>query len=337
MKKVLCPECGKLVVPEITEEDREVVLRGEKFTVKSTMPKCSECGSEFLMAGVENDSFTLAYDEFRKKHKLLYPAEITAIREMYGLSPKPFAKLFGWGELTVYKYEKGALQDNAHDEVLRFINDPENMKMIYDKNLKDNLDPGERDAFETTLSKLCAKINPYARIINLKFSYKPDEFSGNRPFDLARTANLILKIIKCSVKKSLYEVQLLKCLFYLDFFYYKGNKISMTGLQYANGPFGPIPNDYHDLLSYMLGNKMLNMQVEFFDNREGHLYTAVAEPDESVFSGLEQTLISEICGKLTPMGSKKLSDKTHKEVQGWKETASGQLISYKYADRLSSL
>jgi len=337
MKKVLCPECGKLTVPEIITAEREVMVRGEKIKVTSDMPKCTCCGSELLMNGEGKDSFTLAYDNYRKNHNLLTANEIKSIREKYNLSSKPFSKLLGWGELTIYKYEKGALQDDAHDEVLKFINDPENMKMIYEDKLKDNLEEADRFEFEENLDKLLGQINPYEKIIQLKFRYKPDEFSGNRPFSIEKTANLILKIIKCSVKKSLFEVQLVKCLFYSDFLNFKNSGISMTGLRYAHGPYGPVVDEYHDLFDYMTANKMVNMQVIPFEAGEGHQYTNLSEPDESVFSESEKKLVDEICKKLTPLSSKQLSEKTHEEVQGWKDTASGQHITYRYAERINNI
>ncbi|MBN2753593.1 MAG: DUF4065 domain-containing protein [Candidatus Goldbacteria bacterium] len=337
MKKVLCPECGKLTVPKIITAEREVIIRGEKITVISDMPKCTCCGSELLMKSEGRDSYTLAYDIYRKKHNLLTAEEIITIRKKYELSPKPFSLLLGWGELTIYKYEKGALQDDAHDEVLKFVNDPENMKMIYDDKLKDNLAEADRGEFEKTLDRLLGQINPYEKIIQLKFRYKPDEFSGNRPFSIEKAANLILKIIKCSVKKSLFEVQLVKCLFYSDFLNFKNSGISMTGLRYAHGPYGPVVDEYHDLFDYMAAKKMVNMQVIPFETGEGHQYTNLSEPDESVFSESEKKLVDEICVKLTPLSSKQLSEKTHKEVQGWKDTASGQYITYRYAERIENI
>lgn len=336
-KKALCPECGKIILPEIKEELRKVKLRGEEFEVRSSMPVCPECGKSFLMKGVENDSYTLATGLYRKKHNLLPAGEIRQIRERYRLSPKPFARLLGWGELTVYKYENGGVQDDAHDEVLKLIKEPENMKALYESKLINNLDPGEKTAFESNLDKLLGEINPYERIIRLKFGYPPDEFSGKRPFDLIRAVNMILKIIACSVKKHLFEVPLVKCMFYSDFINYRDNGISITGLQYANGPFGPIPNDYHNLLDYMLNTGAVKMEIIPFDFGEGHKYTAAADPDDSLFTGKELELFEEICSRLTPLGSKQLSDKTHKEVQGWKDTVEGQLISYKYAEKIKGL
>ncbi len=87
----------------------------------------------------------------------------------------------------------------------------------------------------------------------------------------------------------------------------------------------------------MMNAKMISMQIVPYDNGEGHLYTAAQAPDESVFSGIEAALILRICEKLTPLSSKQLSDKTHEEVEGRKETVSGRLISYRYAEKLKEI
>jgi len=337
MKKVLCPECGKLMVPVIAEAVRKAVIRGEEFEVTGNMPKCTECGREFISGGIENNTYTLATEQYRKKHNLLDPAEIKQIREKYGLSPKPFARLLGWGELTVYKYETGALQDDVHDEVFKLIKDPEIMKMLYDSKQGIDITESERQEFESALLKLLREVNPYERVLKLKFSYPPDEYSGKRPFDVKKALNLVLKILHCSGNSALWEVQLLKCMFYADFLNFKDSGISITGLQYANGPYGPIPNDYHTLFDYMKSLKLFEIEIIPNEAGEGHRCIPLKKSDDTVFSGAEASLIKQICEKLTPLGSKKLSDKTHKEVEGWKATKTGQLISYAYAERIKPL
>lgn len=47
------------------------------------------------------------------------------LREKYGLSQQQLARLLGWGRVTVQRYEKGALQDTAHDLLLRQLEDPQ--------------------------------------------------------------------------------------------------------------------------------------------------------------------------------------------------------------------
>ena len=46
-----------------------------------------------------------------------------AIRESYGLSQVDLAKLLGWGEATISRYESKAIQDEAYDMLLRLVKD----------------------------------------------------------------------------------------------------------------------------------------------------------------------------------------------------------------------
>ena len=45
---------------------------------------------------------------------LLTSDEIVAIRESHGLSQADLAKLLGWGEATISRYESKAIQDEAY-------------------------------------------------------------------------------------------------------------------------------------------------------------------------------------------------------------------------------
>ena len=55
-------------------------------------------------------------------------------------------------------------------------------------------------------------------------------------------------IIKSQKKKLIMKTKLLKELFYIDFLYYKKSCISITGLEYAKLPYGPVPEDFDLLL-----------------------------------------------------------------------------------------
>lgn len=71
----------------------------------------------------ENENLLNARNEYRKAHGLLTFNDIVAIREKYGLSQVDLAKLLGWGEATISRYESKAIQDDAYDNMLRIIND----------------------------------------------------------------------------------------------------------------------------------------------------------------------------------------------------------------------
>lgn len=90
---------------------------------------CADCGEEFYSEEFDNATLVRAYNEYRKRHKLLLPEEIKKIREQYGLSQRSFAKLLNWVDKTIFRYENGSIQDKAHNTLLLFLREPENMKI----------------------------------------------------------------------------------------------------------------------------------------------------------------------------------------------------------------
>ena len=70
----------------------------------------------------------------------MQPEEIEKIREQYGLSQKNFARLLGWGDITIHRYESGAIQDDAHNDVLSLIKDFDYYKQYFESK-KSTLDP----------------------------------------------------------------------------------------------------------------------------------------------------------------------------------------------------
>ncbi|TAL25411.1 MAG: helix-turn-helix domain-containing protein, partial [Nitrospirae bacterium] len=70
----------------------------------------------------------------------LQPEEIKKIREQYGLSQRNFARLLGWGEITIHRYESGAIQDDVHNDVLALIKDVDDFKKLFESK-KNNIEP----------------------------------------------------------------------------------------------------------------------------------------------------------------------------------------------------
>ena len=56
------------------------------------------------------------------------------MREQYGLSQRSFAKLLDWGDKTIRRYEAGAVQSRAHNSLLLFLQDPQNMSDFLKQN-----------------------------------------------------------------------------------------------------------------------------------------------------------------------------------------------------------
>ena len=136
-----CEECKKEVLTSIVEKTETYEVCGESIEVQAQVLVCAECGEELFCEELDNAALVKAYNEYRRRHKLLLPEEIKAIREQYGLSQRGFAKLLNWGDKTISRYENGSLQDRAHNSLLLFLRNPQNMKTYI---LENEIDVNER-------------------------------------------------------------------------------------------------------------------------------------------------------------------------------------------------
>lgn len=119
-----CPLCDK--VHEVEERTRiaKTIIKGEEVNYEETYYFCQnsdEDENEFVTGKMDNDNLLNARNAYRKAHGLLTSDQIVAIRDMYGLSQVDLAKLLGWGEATISRYESKAIQDEAYDNMLRII------------------------------------------------------------------------------------------------------------------------------------------------------------------------------------------------------------------------
>jgi putative zinc finger/helix-turn-helix YgiT family protein len=129
----------------ICENERKVIRGTRKETVKINNQNievpvesyyCSEGNHYFTDLEQDEKRIQHAYRKYREQNELLQPEEITAIRDKYGLSQTDFSLLLGFGQITVHRYETGALQDQAHNIILEFIKQPMNFYILYKKNIK---------------------------------------------------------------------------------------------------------------------------------------------------------------------------------------------------------
>ena len=115
-----CEECGREVETKVVTKKEKYEVCGETVDVEAQVLICAECGEELYCEEFDNATLTNAYNEYRRRHKLLLPEEIKKIREQYGLSQRSFARLLNWGDKTICRYENGSIQDKAHNSLPRY-------------------------------------------------------------------------------------------------------------------------------------------------------------------------------------------------------------------------
>lgn len=153
---------------------------------------------------------------------------------------------------------------------------------------------------------------------------RADNFSGELEFSQTRLDNATLYLLK-SCRSPLFVN---KALFYSDFVHYKRHGRSITGSKYAKLELGPCPNDWKDIF------KRLRASGAIESDGKGHNLVVKLEPDMTIFSDSERTVLQEI-KKLTSSRAAcdKLLDLSHKEA-GYLETDICELIPYSYSKKL---
>jgi putative zinc finger/helix-turn-helix YgiT family protein len=134
MTEYYCDRCNKRVPAHVEEREEEFPVKGEPTKVLSRVRICSVCGNDIFDEELDSATLCMAFDLYRSRHNLMFPSELKAMREHYGLSQRSLAALLGWGEVTVHRYENGSLPDEAHNQLLHLLKYPENMLRIAQMN-----------------------------------------------------------------------------------------------------------------------------------------------------------------------------------------------------------
>ena len=253
MKKY-CEECGKEVETKVIIKKETYDVCGEPIEVDAQVLVCAECGEEFYCEEFDNATLINAYNEYRRKHKLLMPEEIKKIREQYGLSQRSFAKLLSWGDKTICRYENGSIQDKAHNSLLLFLREPENMRTYLTEN-EIILDERQKAKLLDTVDKLeqDTEYRVGRHFFDLFFSRVPCEENGFKGFDYEKLCAMVLFFASKSTE--LLKTKLMKLLNYSDMIFYKENGISISGLKYAHRRYGPVPDHFDIILGKMASDR----------------------------------------------------------------------------------
>jgi putative zinc finger/helix-turn-helix YgiT family protein len=114
---VVCSGCGQAGGVSRFSRNEDVVVRGLSVSVTKVLRRCANCEAEFENSS-DPDWRTDAYSQYRAVKGMVQPEVIKEWRERYGLRQSEVTALLGWGEVTLGRYEKGALASDAHDRAL---------------------------------------------------------------------------------------------------------------------------------------------------------------------------------------------------------------------------
>ncbi|MFQ5540132.1 MAG: type II TA system antitoxin MqsA family protein [Candidatus Binatia bacterium] len=332
VKKVkgYCPKCDAERELRHMRTREKVAVRGEKIGVDAFYWRCLTCGEEFEGPDGTHDEVAEAYRLYRAKKGHMQPEDIKALREDYGLTQSELAQVLGFGAVTLSRYENGMLQTAAHDRMLQMVRDPRAFWSILNRlGEKIHLPPERLRRLREKLRETVSSSQVLDPILEASLSYEGDDRSGNRRFHLEKFINVILFFCQSSQWKTTIN----KFLFYADFKCFRDHGHSITGARYAHATYGPCPDMFEHLFIWLADRGNVEIAEVSGKDYGGEKIRALTELDLSVFSTDESRVLVEVRKILGRKTAKTLSDLSHGE-RGYKETETGQLISYKYAEFL---
>lgn len=151
---VFCPACDAECSPRVETREETIRVRGEPQQAMAQVSVCPTCGQDLVHAPRDDRALASAYNAYRQRHGLLLPDDIRQLRERYGLSQRTMALLLGLDPGAVPRYEAGALQNAAHDDLLRRFADPMIARTMALPH-RDQVSPRQWARFEQATARPC--------------------------------------------------------------------------------------------------------------------------------------------------------------------------------------
>lgn len=330
-----CPLCDKIHEVEERKRITTLTVKGEQVSYEEAYYLCvnsKEDENEFETGSMTNTNMLAARNSYRISHNLLTSNEIVDIRENYGLSQVDLAKLLGWGEATIARYESKAIQDEAYDNMLRIIKDnPLKAIEFLDKN---------RDKFTTTKrlqirAQLEEKLDSYGKEFltrqaleseYVRFSELSDS-NGYCLLDINKLEKIISHYARCIT--NLYKVKLMKILWYTDALFFKSTGKSMTGLVYRHEPMGALPIGHYSIMNL----ENINVkEEEGYDVTKYHFYPNPSL-DITDLSTEELEILDKVVAKFKDYNAPDIVNYMHNE-RAYAETNPDEIIPFSLAKEI---
>ncbi len=331
-----CPLCDKTHEVEERKRIATIVIKGEEVAYEERFYFCTNADAdenEFETGAMTNKNLLNARNAYRIKSGLLTSDEIVAIRESYGLSQIDLARLLGWGEATISRYESKAIQDEAYDTMLRFIKDNPLQALEF---LKKNADKFSTTKRLEIKAKIIEKLDAYGKEFLTRQTFEGEYANFEEPSDSNGFTMLNIDKIEAMISymaekvDNLFKVKLMKMLWYSDVLAFIDCGCSMTGMVYRHEPMGALPIGHYSLMNL----ENLNVQEEMSYNYDTmlHVYPTV-NMDYSVLDDNEKMILDRVIAKFKDYKAKEIVNYMHDE-RAYTETNSGEIIPFSLAKEI---
>lgn len=340
--KYSCPICEKEHKVEVYKEPTKAIIKKQPIEYIETYYYCPVNEEEFYPSQVLDNNLLEARDSYRNENQLLTSSEIKDIRKYYGLNQKEFSNIFGWGDITIQRYETKLIQEETYNNMIKRAK--EDPLFLYEE-LKKHEDRFEdhryREIEDLLKNEIKKKQISFLKREFLKALYldyeEPSDLNGNKTLDLDKAEQMLRFFSQFG--KDLFKIKLMKLLWYSDAYHYKEYGVSISGLVYKHLPYGATPIGYNDVLDAS-SNSILIKEENFGckDNGEemiGNRIINLEKIDKTKLETSEIAALELVNKKFKNLGSAAISRIMHTE-EAYKNTRDGDLISFNWADRLKT-
>lgn len=331
-----CPLCNKAHELEERKRLTTIILKGEEVTYEERFYFCVNADkdeNEFETGAMMNANLLNARNAYRIKMGLLTSDEIVAIRESYGLSQVDLARLLGWGESTVSRYESKAIQDSAYDTMLRLIKDnPLRALELLKKNANKFTPVKSREI----KSRIIEKLDSYGKEYLTRQIFEGEYANFEEPSISNGFAVLNIDKIEAMISyiaeniPNLFKVKLMKMLWYSDVLAFIERGTAITGMVYRHETMGALPIGHYNLMNL----ENINVKEKMSCNYDVilHIYPTKGM-DYSILDDKETAILDMIIGKFKNYNTKEIVDYMHEE-KAYKETQTGEIIPFSLAKEI---
>ncbi len=331
-----CPNCDEDKELGVELREQAVRVRGEEMRATGEGLVCPDCQKDIFHPELDGRLQQAALELYRGHHRLLRPEDIRGFRGKYGLSQRALARLLGWGLITIQRYEAGALQDEAHDTVLRQLEEPDFVLSLVER-CGARLSEREKKMVGEAVAAAAAgkgkkESGDLWRAAQVWASDRAPTGSperGFRAFDPERFGQLVLWF--AARHGGLFKTKLAKLLWLVDFAHFRRHRISVSGLAYARAPNGPMPDGFLFLLGLLEAQGVVEINEETVGAYQGEVIRSKDFPRADEFSPEERDTLERVDGRFGAMTASRLSELSHRE-RAWLGRVDGDLIPYPEAD-----
>ncbi|MDD4265907.1 MAG: DUF4065 domain-containing protein [Aminobacterium colombiense] len=345
MLKYECSKCGRTFSKKVLRAFTKIFeIKGEKIKVSSNIhfcPYCNEPIGDKLYAALLDK----AYEEYRKRNDLMSAADVVDIRKRYKLSQSLFARSLGIGEASLQRYEKGSIPNQSVHTILELAKNPDSYLQILNQHKSlmsvadyEKVKSAIISAMETSIDCSSEK----ARYLECEIcgtDKQPNLLNGFQAFSLEKLKWVVVYLLSKMGERVSY-LKLNKLLFYCDFYAFKPLTRSITGLQYVNMQYGPVPGGAFSYTIYEYLNQVGALDIDIIECEDEKTQHWILLPQNSSHCGLlseqEKKLIDEVLEALGPLKGKELTNLSHEEI-AYTKTSNKQKISYEYALDLKAI